>query len=111
MRSISGGDASSASRSVNALLSLTACPASGTYTVLTGSYGPQRLTIYAMRPELGVPDVEELRFASEDESWRREWLEFAGAIFGPNGKTLYVNLQTGVAMSVAIWGPWHTLGV
>ncbi len=41
----------------------------------------------------------------------RPGVEFAGAIFSPNGKTLYVNLQTGVAMSVAIWGPWHTLGV
>jgi uncharacterized protein len=41
----------------------------------------------------------------------RPGVEFAGAIFSPNGQTLYVNLQTGVAMSVAIWGPWHTLGV
>jgi secreted PhoX family phosphatase len=38
-------------------------------------------------------------------------VEFAGATFSQNGKTLYVNLQTGSAMSVAIWGPWHTLGV
>lgn len=41
----------------------------------------------------------------------RPGVEFAGAIFSPNGRTLYVNLQTGLAMTVAIWGPWHTLGV
>jgi secreted PhoX family phosphatase len=41
----------------------------------------------------------------------RPGVEFAGAIFSPNGRTLYVNLQTGVAMSVAIWGPWERLGV
>ena len=38
-------------------------------------------------------------------------VEFAGATFSPNGQTLYVNLNTGLAMSVAIWGPWHTIGV
>jgi uncharacterized protein len=38
-------------------------------------------------------------------------VEFAGAVFSPNGQTLYVNLQTSLAMSVAIWGPWHQLGV
>jgi secreted PhoX family phosphatase len=41
----------------------------------------------------------------------RPGVEFAGAAFSPNGKTLYVNLQTSAAMSVAIWGPWHVLGV
>ncbi len=30
---------------------------------LTRSYGPQRLRIYRMRPELGPPDVEELSYA------------------------------------------------
>jgi uncharacterized protein len=41
----------------------------------------------------------------------RPGVEFAGAIFSPNAQTLYVNLQTGLAMTVAIWGPWHTLNV
>jgi uncharacterized protein len=38
-------------------------------------------------------------------------VEFAGACFSPNGQTLYVNLNTGAALSVAIWGPWHTVGI
>jgi secreted PhoX family phosphatase len=41
----------------------------------------------------------------------RPGVEYAGAVFSPNGRTLYVNLNTGSALSVAIWGPWHELGV
>lgn len=32
--------------------------------------------------------------------------EFAGATFSPDGKTLYVNLQT-PGITAAIWGPWE----
>jgi predicted dehydrogenase len=49
---------------------------------LVGSYGPQRLRIYRMRPELGPPDVEELEFGDGDVSWAREWAHFAGAVRG-----------------------------
>lgn len=38
-------------------------------------------------------------------------VEFAGACFSPNGQTMYVNLNAGSALTVAIWGPWHTLGI
>jgi uncharacterized protein len=38
-------------------------------------------------------------------------VEFAGACFSANGQTMYVNLNTGSALSVAIWGPWHTVGI
>jgi uncharacterized protein len=38
-------------------------------------------------------------------------VEFAGACFSANGTTLYVNLNTGSALSVAIWGPWETVGI
>ena len=37
--------------------------------------------------------------------------EFAGATFGPGGRTLYVNIQDSRGMSFAIWGPWGRLGV
>jgi predicted dehydrogenase len=47
---------------------------------LAGSYGPQRLTIYTMRPELGPPDVEEVEFDPEDVSWLGEWDAFRAAI-------------------------------
>jgi predicted dehydrogenase len=40
---------------------------------LQGSYGPQKLTVYAMRPELGPPDVETFEYPPEDVSWAREW--------------------------------------
>jgi predicted dehydrogenase len=40
---------------------------------LQGSYGRPRLTIYAMRPELGPPDAETIDFKPQDLSWELEW--------------------------------------
>ena len=38
--------------------------------------------------------------------------EFAGVTFSPDHQTLFFNLQASAnAMSVAMWGPWHTLGI
>ncbi len=37
--------------------------------------------------------------------------EFAGSTFGGDGHTLFVNIQSGAGMSIAIWGPWHRIGV
>lgn len=45
------------------------------------------------------------------EHLERPGVEWAGATFSPDGTTLYANLNTSAAMSVAIWGPWHTVGV
>jgi predicted dehydrogenase len=47
---------------------------------LVRSYGPQVLRIYRMKPELGPPDVEEIRFAEDDVSWTAEWEHFAAAV-------------------------------
>jgi predicted dehydrogenase len=47
---------------------------------LARSYGPQRLRIYTMSPELGPPDLEERAFPDEDVSWGAEWEHFATAI-------------------------------
>ncbi|HTR89355.1 MAG TPA: Gfo/Idh/MocA family oxidoreductase [Solirubrobacteraceae bacterium] len=47
---------------------------------LARSYGPQRLIIYRMAPELGPPEVEEIAYPAEDPSWEREWESFAAAI-------------------------------
>ncbi len=47
---------------------------------LAGSYGPQRLRIYRMAPELGPPALEEVVYADEDVSFKREWRHFAAAI-------------------------------
>jgi predicted dehydrogenase len=49
---------------------------------LVRSYGPQRLRIYRMRPELGPPDLEEIQFPDEDVSWSAEWEHFAAAVTG-----------------------------
>ncbi|MHB1582176.1 MAG: Gfo/Idh/MocA family protein [Acidimicrobiales bacterium] len=47
---------------------------------LARSYGPQELRVYRMRPELGPPDVEHVRYPERDDSWEREWAHFAGAV-------------------------------
>jgi predicted dehydrogenase len=55
---------------------------------LAGSYGPQRLRTYRMRPELGPPDFEAIVYPDEDVSWRREWEHFAAAIESGDGRAL-----------------------
>jgi predicted dehydrogenase len=47
---------------------------------LVRSYGPQRLKIYRMAPELGPPEVQEVDYPDEDRSWEREWASFTAAI-------------------------------
>jgi len=61
---------------------------------LTGSYGPQRLSIYSMSPELGPPDLETVQFPNDDESWRLEWRELASAIHGGDGRPLAGDLES-----------------
>src|SRR5687768_16243085 len=61
---------------------------------LAGSYGSQRLTIYAMKPELGPPDVETIVFPAEDESWAREWDAFADALHAADGRSLAGDLES-----------------
>jgi predicted dehydrogenase len=61
---------------------------------LTRSYGAQELRIYRMRPELGPPDVEHLRYAERDVSWEREWEHFAGAIRLGDGRPLLGDLDS-----------------
>jgi len=47
---------------------------------LVRSYGPQRLRIYLMGPELGPPEMQEISYPDEDRSWEREWASFTTAI-------------------------------
>lgn len=47
---------------------------------LVRSYGPQRLRIYRMGPELGPPEMQEISYPDEDRSWEREWASFTRAI-------------------------------
>jgi predicted dehydrogenase len=47
---------------------------------LVRSYGPQRLRIYRMGPELGPPQLEERSYGAEDVSWSAEWEHFASRL-------------------------------
>jgi hypothetical protein len=58
---------------------------------LVRSYGPQRLHIYRMGPELGPPAVEAIVYPDEDLSWVREWEHMALAV--TNGGSLCGDLE------------------
>jgi predicted dehydrogenase len=47
---------------------------------LGGSYGPERLYHYAMRPEMGPPDAVIYEYAPKDTSWALEWADFKAAV-------------------------------
>jgi predicted dehydrogenase len=47
---------------------------------LAGSYGPQTLRIWRMRPEMGPPDLEEVAYPAEDGSWAAEWRHFRATL-------------------------------
>jgi predicted dehydrogenase len=47
---------------------------------LAKSYGPQRMVVYTMNPELGPPDVERVGFPPDDISWTGEWRSVRAAV-------------------------------
>jgi predicted dehydrogenase len=59
---------------------------------LVRSYGPQRLTRYLMKPELGPPDVETFDYPKHDGSWVAEWQHFRAAITGEGPRNLLGDL-------------------
>jgi predicted dehydrogenase len=61
---------------------------------LVRSYGPQQLRIYKMRPELGPPDVERVRYDDLDDSWKLEWQHFTEAIAAGDGRPLLGDLAS-----------------
>jgi predicted dehydrogenase len=61
---------------------------------LVRSYGPQRLTRYLMKPELGPPDVDVIDYPPEDSSWKAEWLHFRTAINGAEPISLLGSLDS-----------------
>lgn len=69
---------------------------------LVRSYGPQTLRVYRMRPELGPPDVEEVRYPDVDRSWELEWQHFAEAI--SKRDPLAVELSGDLASARYAWG-------
>lgn len=61
---------------------------------LVRSYGPQRLRIYTMGPELGPPALEEIEYPAEDGSWVAEWEHFAEAVAAADGRPLLGDLRS-----------------
>ena len=59
---------------------------------LAKSYGPQRLTIHRMLPELGPPETEVVDYPPEDVSWAREWEHFREALIAGDGRELLGDL-------------------
>jgi predicted dehydrogenase len=47
---------------------------------LGGSYGPERLCHYQMRPEMGPPETVIYEYPGEDRSWSLEWADFRRAV-------------------------------
>jgi len=47
---------------------------------LGGSYGPERLYHYMMKPEMGPPDAVIYEYAPADRSWALEWADFTRAL-------------------------------
>jgi predicted dehydrogenase len=60
---------------------------------LVRSYGPQRLRIYRMGPELGPPQLEEVAYPDADVSWAAEWEHFAEALTAADGRPLLGDLR------------------
>jgi predicted dehydrogenase len=59
---------------------------------LVRSYGPQVLRVHRMRPELGPPDTEEVRYPDVDRSFEREWEQFSAAVRADDGRELWGDL-------------------
>jgi predicted dehydrogenase len=67
---------------------------------LGGSYGPERLTLYQMLPEMGPPDTTTWEYAGADTSWAAEFAEFLEDI--RLGRTPAANLTDARAALVII---------
>jgi predicted dehydrogenase len=61
---------------------------------LVGSYGPQRLRIYRMGPQLGPPALEEINYPDVDHTWRAEWEHFAEAVVADDDRVLLGDLRS-----------------
>jgi predicted dehydrogenase len=60
---------------------------------LVRSYGPQRLRIFKMGPQLGPPELQEISYPDEDRSWEREWASFSEAIEAGDERVLSGDLN------------------
>ncbi|HEY8217637.1 MAG TPA: Gfo/Idh/MocA family oxidoreductase [Acidimicrobiia bacterium] len=67
---------------------------------LGGSYGPERLVVHAMRPELGPPDTTEQVYDCPDRSWAAELEDVLGEIAGR--PSLGARLDDGLAVLTVV---------
>lgn len=61
---------------------------------LARSYGPQRLAIHTMKPEMGPPETELIEYPPEDVSWEREWAHFRDALIAGDERELLGDLSS-----------------
>lgn len=47
---------------------------------LGGSYGKEKLTLYEMKPEMGVPKIKKWTWEDNDFSWSNQWLHFMNEV-------------------------------
>ena len=45
-----------------------------------GSYGKEKLTLYKMKPEMGVPEIKEWSWEEKDSSWVNQWSSFINEV-------------------------------
>jgi predicted dehydrogenase len=76
---------------------------------LQGSYGPQKLDIYEMSPELGPPEVETIEYDPADVSWEAEWRHFREALLDEDERPLLGDLES-AAYAWACVEEAHRLG-
>lgn len=77
---------------------------------LGGSYGPEKLIHYQMKPELGPPDSKTYEFPAEDQSWALEFQEWQQAIAEgrrPHGDITDCLAALGVVDRIYGRGPLH----
>jgi predicted dehydrogenase len=60
------------------------------------SYGEEKLTQAVRKSEGGPPELEEIVYANDDGSWKREWQDFLGAIL--DNKPYFGTPDDGVAV-------------
>lgn len=58
---------------------------------LGGSYGPEKLTVYKMKPEMGPPKITEYLFKGDDLSWEKELRTFSLKIRKKNYSRIELN--------------------
>jgi predicted dehydrogenase len=73
-------------------------------TGLGGSYGPERLTLYAMQPEMGPPPSTTWEYPPTDQSWQAEMRDVVAhiAAIAPGAPTDWQPIGAGIDDAIAL---------